>query len=126
MHALLSPWVMKILLDENIAHDPRSLLVPMHEVFTVGYLRWDGIENGRLLSLAASNGFQAIVTTDRGMEYGQKLTDLPCSVIVLLARTNKAADLRQLIPELLSALPNLAPKSFLKIGARASGRASEQ
>ena len=45
---------MKLLLDENIPHEIRPLLVPMHDVFTVAYLGWSGTENGDLLTLAAA------------------------------------------------------------------------
>ena len=52
---------MKLLLDENLPHRLRPLLLG-HEVFTVAYMNWKGIENGSLLALAASNGFYALVT----------------------------------------------------------------
>ena len=54
---------MKLLLDENLPHRLRPLLVG-HEAFTVAYMNWKGIENGRLLALAASNGFDAVVTKE--------------------------------------------------------------
>jgi len=62
---------MKLLLDENIPHGMRALLLPSHQVFTVAYLDWSGISNGKLLSLAASQGFDAVITTDRGLEWEQ-------------------------------------------------------
>ncbi|HXE52680.1 MAG TPA: DUF5615 family PIN-like protein [Tepidisphaeraceae bacterium] len=109
---------MKVLLDENLPHELRPLLMPMHDVFTVSYLGWNGIENGKLLSLAAANGFDAIITTDRGMEYEQNTSALPCSVIVLLARSNRADDLRPLIPQVLALLSTLSPRSFAKVGSQ--------
>ena len=39
---------MKIVLDENLPHDLRYFL-PRHEIFTVAYMGWSGIENGELL-----------------------------------------------------------------------------
>lgn len=107
---------MKLLLDENIPHELRAMLMPTNEVFTVSYLGWNGIENGELLALAGSKGFDALITTDRGMEYEQNTAALACSVIVLLASTNKVVDLHPLVPALLVALSSLKPKSFLKIG----------
>lgn len=47
---------MKLLLDENLPHDLRAKLVG-HEVFTVAYMKWSGLENGELLSAAAGCGF---------------------------------------------------------------------
>ena len=59
---------MKVLLDENLPHRLR-LFLPGHDVFTVDYLRWKGIQNGRLLALAAANGFDAMLTMDDGIAY---------------------------------------------------------
>jgi predicted nuclease of predicted toxin-antitoxin system len=52
---------MKVLLDENLPHELRLLLMPMHEVFTVAFLGWSALENGDLLLQAASNGFDAMI-----------------------------------------------------------------
>jgi hypothetical protein len=40
---------MKILLDENLPHKLRHEIIG-HEVFTVAYMGWSGIENGKLLT----------------------------------------------------------------------------
>jgi hypothetical protein len=44
---------LKLLLDENLPHRLRLLLVG-HEAFSVALMQWDGIGNGKLLALAAS------------------------------------------------------------------------
>ena len=106
---------MKVLLDENLPHELRPLLMPMHEVFTVAYLGWTGIANGRLLSMAAADGFGVLVTTDRGYEHQQNLTRLPCAVVLLLARSNKIDDVRPLLTPLLLALDGLSPASLVKV-----------
>lgn len=95
---------MKVLLDENLPHDLRPLLMPIHEAFTVAYLGWSALENGALLSRAAAEQFDVMVTKDQGIEYEQNLVNLPLSVIVLRARSNKIDDIRPLIPQLLVAL----------------------
>lgn len=51
---------MKRLLDENLPHRLRPLLVG-HEVFTVAFMKWKGTENGKLFELAAQNGFEAML-----------------------------------------------------------------
>lgn len=106
---------MKILLDENLPHELRPLLLPIHEVFTVAYMNWRGIANGELLALAASQAFEVIVTTDQGYEHEQNLPGLPCAVVVLLSKSNKIDDIRPLVPALLTALDSLKPRSLLKI-----------
>jgi hypothetical protein len=46
---------MKLLLDENLPHRLRPLLVG-HEAFTVAYMNWQGIENGRFWSWRRAPG----------------------------------------------------------------------
>jgi predicted nuclease of predicted toxin-antitoxin system len=99
---------MKLLLDENLPHRLRPLLVG-HEAFTVAYMSWKGIENGRLLALAASNGFYAVITKDSGIEYEQNLARLPCSVVILAAESNSLRHIRPLVPSLLNVLRTLPP-----------------
>jgi predicted nuclease of predicted toxin-antitoxin system len=97
---------MKVLLDENLPHELRPLLVG-HEVFTVSYLKWKGLQNGELLERAAAEGFRVLVTTDRGIEYEQHAATLPCSVIVLRCTANKIEHLQPLVGNLLVALDEL-------------------
>jgi len=106
---------MKVLLDENLPHELRLLLMPMHEVFTVSYLGWSALENGDLLSQAAAKGFEALITKDQGIEHEQNVASLPLSVVVLRAKTNKIDDIRPLVPELLSALVTLKPRSLVRV-----------
>ena len=54
---------MKLLLDEKLPHRLRPLLAG-HDVFTVAYMKWAGIENGALLALAVAEGFEALITKD--------------------------------------------------------------
>ena len=105
---------MKLLLDENLPHRLRPLLAG-HDVFTVAFMKWDGIENGNLLALAAGNGFDAVVTKDNGIEYEQNAMHLPCSVVILKAKSNSIADIRPLVSELLDVLRTLRPRSVVRI-----------
>jgi hypothetical protein len=75
---------MKLLLDENLPHPLRHHLRG-HEVFTVHYLGWLSVSNGRLLQLAADAGFDALVTLDSGVPYQQNLATLPVGVVILTA-----------------------------------------
>jgi predicted nuclease of predicted toxin-antitoxin system len=106
---------MKLLLDENLPHRLRPLLTG-HEVYTVAYMKWKGIENGELLDLAAKNGFDALVTNDNGMPYEQNAADLPCAIVVLKASSNALSDIAPIVPRILSALPTLVPRSIIRIG----------
>ncbi len=106
---------MKILLDENLPHQLRNEL-PGHDVFTVAFMQWGGIENGDLLSHAAAAGLDVLITNDRGIEYQQNSASLPIAVVVVLAKSNTLQDLRPLLPELLTTLGSIAPRSFAKVG----------
>lgn len=53
----------KVLLDENIPHDLRPQLTHQ-DTYTVGYLGWAGLKNGRLLKAADAGGFDVLVTRD--------------------------------------------------------------
>lgn len=105
---------MKLLLDENLPHQLR-LELPGHNVFTVAYMGWGGVENGELLRRAATAGFDALLTNDRGLEYQQNLGALPVAVVVLLATANTIEAIRPLVPELLATFARLNPCEFAKL-----------
>jgi hypothetical protein len=108
---------MKLLLDENLPHQIRREL-PGHEVITVAYMKWGGIDNGALLKLAADAGFDAVITNDRGLEYEQNVGSLPLAVVVLLAKSNTIEAARELYPELLAALSQLQPCTLVKVARK--------
>lgn len=105
---------MKLLLDECVARDFRHLLTE-HEVFTVVYMGWSGTKNGRLLSLAAAEGFEEIITTDSGIEHQQNPNKLPLAVVILHARSNDLDDLLPVVPNLLAALGSLSPRAVIHV-----------
>lgn len=78
-------------------------------------MKWNGIENGELLRLAAESGFDALVTNDRGIEYEQSLESLPIAVVVLLVASNTIEAIRPLLHPLHSALVRLQPQQLVKI-----------
>ena len=106
---------MKLLLDEST---PRRLARSFPESFTVQTVRqmgWAGTGNGHLLSLAADQGFDALVTVDRGMEYQQNLRELPIPVIVMLAHRNRLPDLQPLVPDVMKVLGGTLEKAIYRI-----------
>jgi hypothetical protein len=104
----------KLLLDENLPHQIR-LELPGYQVLTAAFMKWDGIENGELLRLAAANGFDSLITNDRGLEYRQNPGALPVAVIVVLAKANTIEAIRPVYPELLAALMRISKGEFLKV-----------
>jgi hypothetical protein len=102
------------LLDENLPHQLRNEL-PGHDCFTVAYMGWAGLENGKLLAAAAGNDFDALLTKDANLQYEQNLVSLPVSVVILNAPSNDIEDIRPLIPELLRILASLPPRSLVHV-----------
>jgi len=69
---------------------------------------WTALKNGELLALASAH-FDVFVTVDRNLFFQQDILSFPIAVVVLQARTNRLADLRPLVPRLLSALEARQP-----------------
>ena len=95
---------MKLLLDESV---PRRLAASFPASFTlrtVQEMGWAGVGNGLLLSLAAGEGFDAMITVDRGIEHQQNLDALPIPVIIMLAARNRLADLQPMVPRVVAVL----------------------
>ena len=74
-----------------------------------------GIKNGRLLRLAADNGFDALITTDAGIPHQQNPATVPVAIVVLAARSNKLGDLLPLVSDVLQALAVLSPRSIVHV-----------
>jgi hypothetical protein len=85
--------------DRRLASDIQG-----HEVKTVPEAGWAALTNGDLLA-RAGHEFEAFVTVDRSLPFQQDLSRFSIAVIVLRARSNRLADLRSLIPQLLATLP---------------------
>lgn len=105
---------MKLLLDENLPHDLRHLLVG-HEVFTVAYMGWKSLENGALPAAAAASKFDAMLTRDLGLPFQQHLLSLPLVVVIIQSHTNKLDDIVPLVPAILARLTTLRPRTLLRV-----------
>jgi hypothetical protein len=106
----------KVLLDEcvdwRLARD-----IVGHDVKTARQMGWTTIKNGELLALATEH-FDVFVTVDRNLSFQQNLVSLSIAVVVLLAQTNRLADLRPLVPKLLAAIASAPPgaATFIEAG----------
>jgi hypothetical protein len=97
----------RVLLDECV--DWRlSRDIVGHDVKTARQMGWATIKNGELLVLASEH-FDAFVTVDRNLSFQQNLGTLPIAVVVLRAKTNRLADLKPLIPGLLTSIQSAQP-----------------
>ena len=105
---------MRVFLDECVDWRLSRDLIG-HQVMTARQMGWTAIENGQLLALAARE-FDVFVTVDRNVSFQQNLTTLRIPVLVLRAPTNRLADLRLLVPELLPAITSARPGSARIVG----------
>ena len=88
---------MKILLDECISHRVRHLLEG-HEVFSVTFLGWSGLQNGVLLTSAVAKGFDVFLTIDKNIPFQQYISNYDIAVVVLDVQTSSFENIAQLIP----------------------------
>ena len=95
---------MKILLDENIDVRFKRFFNEEHEVYTVRDMNWNGIKNGKLLQLLASNNFDCWIVVDKNIPYQQNIYNIPCLIIVLDVFRNTLKHLAPLVPQILAAL----------------------
>ena len=104
---------MKLLLDECV--DQRlANEIKNHLVTTVPQMGWAGKENSDLL-LLAEQFFDVFITTDQNLSFQQDLSKFNIAVLLLYAPTNRLADLKPLIPKIISSLPKLKTGNILKI-----------
>ena len=97
---------MKLLLDESIPrrlaeHFPKDM-----DLRTVPQMGWAGMKNGELLASAASEGFTALITADRGIEYQQNSSSLLISVVIMRSYRTRLEDLTPLVPQAIEILRN--------------------
>jgi hypothetical protein len=76
---------------------------------------WAGLKNGDILKLAEKE-FDVFITVDRNLSFQQNLPQFNLAILVLFAPTNRLADLKLLVPDVLAALPSAKVGHVLKIG----------
>jgi hypothetical protein len=80
-------------------------------------MQWVGLKNGELLS-HVSQQFDVFVTVDRNLAFQQNLGIYQIAVVILRAPTNRLADVRPLVPELLRLLNGPIESRLFEIGPR--------
>jgi hypothetical protein len=77
---------------------------------------WSGLVNGKLLA-AAGGEFDVLITGDRNMQYQQSASQLPMSVVVLIAPNNKLESFLLWVGRLLSTLATLQEPRIIELEA---------
>ena len=73
---------------------------------TVPQVGWAGLKNGDLLILAEKQ-FNIYITVDRNLSFQLNLPQFNIAILVLQAATNRLADLKLLVPNVLAMLPTV-------------------
>ena len=100
---------MKVLLDENLDHALRKLLGP-HEVVTVTYMGWPGLQNGALLRAAEESGMDVLLTGDQTLSYEQNLTGRRLAIVALSAI--QLPILKENLTKIIAAIEAAVPGTF--------------
>lgn len=88
---------MKILLDECVTKRLKPYL-PGYEVLTVSEMKWNGIKNGKLMSLCIENDFDVVLTIDKNLMFQQNLEKHNLTIAVLNSSTSKLEELVLFMP----------------------------
>ena len=105
---------MRILLDECVPKRLRRELAG-HLVQTVPEMGWAGKKNGELLSLLLPAGFEVLLTVDQNLPHQQNLRAAGVAVLVVVAASNRIADLVPLMPRVLAALATIKPGDLVEV-----------
>lgn len=100
---------MRVLLDENLDHALRQLLAP-HDVATVTYMGWAGLENGELMQVAEDGGFDVFLTGDQTLAHEQNLSGRHLAVVALSAI--QLPIIRGNLAKVIAAIDSAAPGTF--------------
>jgi hypothetical protein len=107
---------MHILLDECVPR-PLRLGLTGHDVRTIREMGWAGKKNGELLALMAGAGFELLLTVDQDLRHQQNLAASGVAVVVMVAQTNRLADLAPLIPAVEAALRSIQAGDAVEVRA---------
>ncbi len=105
---------MKVLLDENL---PKRLKLELgkFEVATVVDRGWQGLKNGDLIRCMLADGFSAMLTFDKNLQFQQNFARYPVVVVLLNARDNQFVTLRPLMPQVIALLESMPGPGVFEI-----------
>jgi hypothetical protein len=105
---------MRVLIDECVPLRIRKHLTG-HDAHTVPEMGWSGKKDGELLTLMSANGFEVLLTVDQNIRHQQNLAAFGVAVLVLVAISNRLADLVPLVPSALRTLATIQPGDLVEI-----------
>jgi hypothetical protein len=109
----------KVLLDENLDHALRRLL-GHHDVATVAYMGWSGLQNGALLQKAEDNAIDVLLTGDQTLRHEQNLTGKRLAIVAISAI--QLPLIKDSLPEIIKTIDEAVPGSFQAVDCGKFGR----
>ena len=101
---------MRILLDHNTPA-PLRYALHGHQVETAYERGWSQLTNGELISAAESEGFDLLITTDKGIRHQQNWSERRLALLVV--STNDWHRLRRAKERVLAAVDAMPPAGYL-------------
>lgn len=99
--------MVRILLDECLHVKLKDRFEELNidiQASTVVGKGWNGIKNGKLLSLAQKE-FDIFITSDQNLPYQQNISGYSIGVIVLKAKSNRLVDLLKFVEPAAEIIP---------------------
>ncbi len=96
----------KLLLDECLPQGLRKHL-PGFDVYTAGFMGWNGVKNGRLLQLAVDNGFDIFLTADSNLQFQQNTIKFPIAIVAFEVVKLELENILILLPKFKQMAPIL-------------------
>ena len=104
---------MLVLFDNGTPRTPARFLIDSYTVTEARARGWEELENGELLSVAESAGYEALVTRDKNLRYQQNLTG-PAIALVVRGQGRRAL-IRPYVPQVVAGVNAATPGSFAEI-----------
>jgi hypothetical protein len=103
---------MRILLDHNVPV-PLRYALHGHHVETAFERAWAKLLNGELIGTAEADGFDLLITTDRGLKYQQNWSGRKLSLVIL--STNDWPRIRMAKDRVLAAVNSIGASGCIEI-----------
>lgn len=89
---------------------------PEFEVSTISDNGWNGIKNGKLLSLMDENKFDYLITLDKNLSYQQNLDKFNVKVILVDIKDARIDFIYPLVSKIIEILKSNISEKFITVG----------
>jgi predicted nuclease of predicted toxin-antitoxin system len=103
---------MKILFDQGTPAPLRHSLAG-HTIATAFEKGWSNLENGDLIKMAETNGFDTLITTDQNLKYQQNLRGRKLAILVL--PTTSWPKIQKQLVKISDAVNSIAPSEYREL-----------